>query len=102
MPKQNFGEPNYFTVICGWYDHLDAFETWEQIALVIQNVGDAQAAADNACLYLIQDRGGNAYAMLVIEGCPKICVPKGGVFDAEKYGETITFSGEIVSCSPSN
>ena len=48
MPEQNFGESNCFTVICGWYDHMDACETWEQIAVVIQNVGDAQAAADNA------------------------------------------------------
>jgi len=41
-----------------------------------------------------------AEALLVIEGSPKLCVPHGGIFDAEEYDETITFGGKIISCSP--
>lgn len=99
-PKRHHVDANCFTVICGWHTHEDACETWEQIKIVIKNVGDEQAAADNACLYLIRDRGGIAEALLVIEGSPRLCVPHAGVFDAEEYDENITFGGEIVSCSP--
>jgi hypothetical protein len=99
MSNEEFTRPNCFTVICGWHTPEDACETWEQLRVVIRNLTDAQAAADNACLYLISDRGGVANALLVIEGCPKVTVPNGGEFDAEEYDEVITFGGEIISCS---
>jgi hypothetical protein len=58
---------------------------------------DAQDAANNACLYLIWKRQGQAEAKFVIEGKPKLFDIDGGIFDAEEYDDTITFGGTIVS-----
>jgi hypothetical protein len=100
--QENHLDGKCFTLICGWHTHEDACVTWEQIKIVIKHVDDEKAAADNACLYLIRDRGGMAKALLVIEGSPKLCVPRGRVFDAEEYDENVTFGGEIISCFPAN
>lgn len=86
-----------YTVICHWHPGGDACEPWQWVAVVITDVVDAQDAADNACLFLIRDRQGQAEAKMVIEGSPELFDIHGGVFDAEEYDETITFGGRIIS-----
>jgi hypothetical protein len=99
MPKRNAKRPDTFTVICQWHSGVDACENWQTIAVVIRNDFDAKDAANEACLFLIWDRQGQAQPLLVIEDAPKLTVPDNGVFDAEEYDETITFArGKIVSC----
>lgn len=99
MPKPNAKHPDTFTVICRWHPPGDACEPWQFIAVVLRNDFDAKDAANEACLYLIWDRQGQAQPLLVIEGASKLTVPDDGVFDAEEYDETITFArGKILSC----
>jgi hypothetical protein len=86
-----------FTVICSWHSGIDACDDWQRVTVVIEGVGSAQEAADNACLYLIWDRQGQAEPMLVVAGNPKLFEVHCTNFDAEEYDETITFSGKIVS-----
>lgn len=93
MPRND----RLFTVLCQHHSDGDACEPWQWVTVVIRGVEDAQDAADNACLFLIRDRQGQAEAMLVIEGTPKLFDVHGGTFDAEEYGETITFNGKIVA-----
>ncbi|MCX7824197.1 MAG: hypothetical protein N2689_01390 [Verrucomicrobiae bacterium] len=88
---------NIYTVICKWRPGLDACKPRQWVMVAIQDVEDAQDAADNACLFLIRHRQGQAEAKLVIEGAPRLFDVHGGVFDAEEYDETITFNGKIVS-----
>jgi hypothetical protein len=94
MPSKN----RIYTVICQWHPGVDACESWQTVAVVIHNDFDAKDAANEACLFLIWKRQGQAQPQLVIEGAPKLTVPDDGVFDAEEYDETITFArGKIVS-----
>ena len=95
MPSNN----RIYTVICRWLPGVDACENWQTVAVVLRNDFDAKDAANEACLFLIWDRQGQAQPLLVIEGAAKLTVPDDGVFDAEEYGETITFArGKILSC----
>lgn len=95
MPAKN----RLYTVICQWHPGIDACDNWQTVAVVIRNDFDAKDAANEACLFLIWKRQGNAQPLLVIEGAPKLTAPGDGVFDAEDYDDTITFArGKIVSC----
>lgn len=87
----------FYTVICLWHPGAEICESGRRVAVTIQNVRDAQDAADNACLFLIWDRQGQAEAKHVIGSAPRPIDIHGGVFDAEEYSETITFGGKIVS-----
>ena len=88
-----------FTVICKWHPGIDACGNWQTVAIILRNDFDAQDAANEACLFLIWDRQGQAQPMLVLNGVPKLTVPDHGIFDAGEYDETITFArGKIVSC----
>lgn len=88
-----------FTVICQWHPGVDACDNWQTVAVVLRNEFDAKDAANEACLFLIWKRQGQAEPLLVIEGAPKLTVPDDGIFDAEEYDETITFAwGKVVSC----
>ncbi|MDE3065935.1 MAG: hypothetical protein KGJ60_00140 [Verrucomicrobiota bacterium] len=88
-----------FTVMCASHPSVDICDNWETVVIVLRNSFDAKDAANEASLYLIWERGGQAYPMLVIEGNPKLTFPDDGVFDAEDYDDTITFArGKIVSC----
>lgn len=89
MPAKN----RLFTVICQWHPGVDACDNWQTVALVLRNDFDAKDAANEACLFLIWKRQGQAQPLLVIEGAPKLTVPGDGVFDSEEYDETITFLG---------
>ena len=93
----NANQPRTFTVICHWHPPSDACEPWQSISVVIAGCLDEQDAANNACLYLIRERQGEAEAWLVIKGKPSLFVPDGGTFDAEEFDDTITFAGKIVS-----
>lgn len=97
MPKPNAKQPDTFTVICRWHPPGDACEQWQHIAVVIDRCTDAQDAANNACLYLIWDRQGMAEPWLVVDGEPSLSIPDSGAFDADEFGETITFTGRILS-----
>ncbi len=98
MPKRNAKRPDIFTVLCRWHPRADACDDWQSVVVVLgSNFGGADAA-DEACLYLIRDRQGEAQPWLVIEGAPKLTIPDDGCFDAQEYDETITFSRKIVSC----
>jgi len=92
-------KPDVFNVVCHWKTPGDACEPWERIAVVIAGCLDAQDAANNACLFLIRDRQGMAEASLVIERFSGLFVPDGGIFDAEEFGETITYAGEVIAIS---
>ncbi len=95
MPANN----RTYTVICQWHSGVDACDNWHTAAVVLQNDFDAKDAANEACLYLIWDRQGQAQPLLVIEGAPKLTVPDNGIFGAQEYDDTITFAcGKIVSC----
>ncbi|MBI3417613.1 MAG: hypothetical protein HY043_20165 [Verrucomicrobia bacterium] len=95
MPTKN----RLYTVICQWHPGVDACDNWQSVAVVLRNDFDAKDAANEACLYLIWDRQGQAQPLLVIDGAPKLTVPGDGVFDSEEYDDTITFArGKIVSC----
>lgn len=95
MPTKN----RIYTVVCESHPSVDVCDNWETIAVVLRNDFDAKDAANEACLYLIWKRGGQAHPLLVIEGNPKLTLPDDGVFDAEDYDDTITFArGKIVSC----
>lgn len=88
-----------YTVICQWHPGIDACDNWQTVAVVLRNSFDAKDAANEACLYLLWDRQGQAQPMLVIDGAPNLTVPNDGVFDTEEYDDTITFArGKIVSC----
>ncbi len=89
--------PDIYTVICRWRPDCDACEPWQAVSVTIRNRGDAQDAANNACLYLIRDRQGAAEAVLVMEGEPILSIPDGGIFDAEEYDDIVSFAGDIVS-----
>jgi hypothetical protein len=97
MPKKRKHDSDCYTVICTHHSGVDACDSWQWVTVVIKGVLDAQDAANNACLYLIWKKQGQAEAMLVIEGKPKLLDVDGGIFDAEEYDETITFGGTIVS-----
>ena len=88
-----------YTVICQWRPGVDACDNWQTVAVVLRNDFDDKDAANEACLYLIWDRQGQAQPLLVIDGEPKLTVPGEGVFDSEEYDGTITFArGKIISC----
>lgn len=97
MPTKRSRNSDCYTVICKHHSGVDACDDWQWVTVVIKGVDDAQDAANNACLYLIRDRQGQAEAALVIKGNPKLFDIDGGIFDAEEYDETITFAGKIVS-----
>ena len=98
MPKRNAKRPDTFTVICRWHPGVDACDDWQTVAVVLRSSFNGADAANEACLYLIWDRQGEAQPLLVIEGAPELTVPDDGFFDAQEYDETITFSRKIVSC----
>lgn len=98
MPTPNAGRRRTFTVFCQWHPPGDACEPWLLIGVVIHGCLDEQDAANNACLYLIRDRMGQAEPLLVLAGRRRWCVPDVGVFDAEEYDDCITFAGTIVTC----
>lgn len=87
-----------FTVICNWHSGIDACDNWQTVVVVLRSDFDAWDAANEACLYLIWDRQGQAQPLFVIRGAPQLTVPADGVFDANEYDETITFARKIVSC----
>ena len=95
MTKNN----QIFTVICQWHPGIDAYDSWQTVAVTLRSDFDAKDAANEACLFLIWDRQGEAQPLLVIEGVPKLTVPDDGIFDAQEYDEAITFSRKIISCS---
>jgi hypothetical protein len=94
MPTTN----QLFTVICRWNPDVNACDHWQTIAVVLRSNFGAKDAANEACLFLIWDRQGQAQPLLVFEGDPKLIALNGGIFDAQEYDETITFSRRIVSC----
>ena len=88
-----------FTVICQWHPGIDSCDNWQTVAIVLRNDFDAKDAANEACLYLIWKKGGQAQPSLVIEGSHKLTLLHDGIFDAEEYDDTITFArSKIVSC----
>jgi len=95
MPKTN----RLYTVICQWRPRDEAGAKWRSVAVVLRNDFNAKDAANEACLFLLWERQGQAQPLLVVEGSPKLTVPGDGIFDAEEYDDTITFArGKIVSC----
>lgn len=98
MPTPNAPRPRTFTVFCQWHPPGDACEPWQLIGIVIVGCLDEQDAANNACLYLIRDRMGEAEAVLVLAGQRCWFVPDNGIFDAEEYDEYISFAGRILAC----
>ncbi len=86
-----------FTVICQWHPGADACDPWQIVAIALNVVGDAEDAANEACLWLLWKRMGKATASLVIPGLPKLHVPDDGEFDAGEYDDTVTFGAQIVS-----
>lgn len=88
---------NPFTVICQWHPGADACNPWQTVAIALNVAGDAEDAANEACLWLLWKRMGEATASLVIPGLPKLHVPDEGEFDAEEYDDTISFGARIVS-----
>jgi hypothetical protein len=91
---------NLFTVVCHWRPGEDAKEGWRTVVVVIYNEFCAKDAANEACLFLIWEQQGQTQPLLVIAGAPKLEIPNAAVFDAQEYGDTITFSrGKIVHCS---
>lgn len=93
MPTKRKCDSGCYTVICKHHSGVDACDDWQWVTVVIKDMDDAQDAANNACLFLIWDRQGQAEAMLVIEGNPKLFDIHSGIFNADEYDETITFSG---------
>jgi hypothetical protein len=96
MAKIKLDDPKYYTVICHWQPDGDACQPWHTVAVGVKAIGGAQNAANEACLYLIWDRQGQAQAWLVIEGHHELYAPDNGVFDAQEYDEVITFGVEIL------
>lgn len=88
-----------YTVICRWHAGVPACDSWLTIAVVLKVVGDAQNAANEACLFLIWRQSGMATALLVIEGNPSLYIPFDVLFDAQEYDETITFGAKILGVS---
>ena len=72
---------------------------WRRVTVTIVNLGDAQEAADNACLFLIWDRQGQAEVLSVVGSSMQPIDVHSGIFDAEEYNETITFRGKILAAS---
>ena len=87
----------YYRAVCRHRGPGDSNAAWRRVAVVVANVESAQEAADNACLYLIWDRQGEAEATLVVGSSSKSINVYGGIFDAEEYDEIITFGGTILS-----
>jgi hypothetical protein len=98
MRKAKLAGPMPFTVLCQWHPGVDACDPWQTFAVALSSVGDAQDAANGACLFLIWKQMGQAVASLVIEGHPKLHVPDNAMFDAEQYDDTITFGAKVISC----
>lgn len=94
MPKQN----QLYTVVCQWRRDEKSCAKQHAIAVVLRSDFNAKDAANEACLYLIWDRQGQAQPLFVIEGSPTLTVPDDGIFDAKEYDETITFGSKIVTC----
>jgi hypothetical protein len=97
MPIREPAVRDTLTVICRWHPPGDGFGPGQFIAVVITHCDDTLDAADNAGLFLIWDRQGMAEPWLVIDGQADVFIPHGGVFDADDFDETITFTGKIVS-----
>lgn len=97
MSRAKTSLPKPFTVLCQWHPGIDACDPWETVVVKLAVVGNAEDAANEACLYLLWKRMGQAAASMVIEGHPKIHVPDVAVFDAEEYGEVVTFGATIMS-----
>ena len=93
---------NPFTVICQWHPGVDACDLWQTLAVALTVAGDAEDAANEACLWLLWKRMGKATASLVISGHPKLHVPDAAPFDSEEYDDAITFGADIVSCRDLN
>ena len=88
---------NPFTVVCQWHQGTDACDPWQTVAIALNVTGDAEDAANEACLWLLWKRMGKATASLVIPGHPKLHVPDDAEFDAEEYEDTISCGAQIVS-----
>jgi hypothetical protein len=97
MTTRQHRDSDCYTVICRHRCGDEAGDDWQLVTVVIRGAVDAQDAADNAGLFLIWDRQGQADPVLVFEGNPKLVDVFGGIFDAQEFDETITFVGEIVS-----
>lgn len=89
--------PNPFTVICQWHPGADACDPWQTVVVALNVAGDAEDAANEACLFLLWKRMGKAVASLAIEGHPKLHVPDDAMFDTEEYDDTVSFGAHIVS-----
>jgi hypothetical protein len=95
MPVKN----RLYTVICKWHQVLDGCKSEQTVAVVLWNAFDAMDASNEACLYLMWDKQGQAQPLLVFEGAPALIFRSKEVFDANEYDDTITFArGKIVSC----
>jgi hypothetical protein len=96
MAKRRSNRNKFFTVICR--TRADENEDkWKRVAVSITGVCDAQDAANNACLFLIYNRGGMAEASFVAEGLPRLSSVDGGIFDAMEYDDYITHAGTILA-----
>lgn len=87
------------TVLCQTHSGIDACDAWSDVAVVVRGAKNAQEAASNACLYLINEQGGKARATRVIDGNPKIVVPKSVVFDAQEGDDMAMLNGDVVACT---
>ena len=95
MPSKN----RLYTVICRWHQSSDGWQRGQTVAVVLWNAFDAIDASNEACLFLIWEKQGQAQPLSVFEGAHVLTFPGKVIFDAEEYDETITFArGKIVSC----
>jgi hypothetical protein len=88
---------NPFTVVCQWHPGVDACDPWQTVVVALTVSGDAEDAANEACLFLLWKRMGQATASLVMAGHPKLHVPDDALFDAEEYDDAVTFGAHIVA-----
>jgi len=64
------------------------------ISVVVgQASGDAKSATDEACLWVIKDRQGQATPLFVIRGAHAVKACDNVIFDADDYDEMITCVG---------
>jgi hypothetical protein len=97
MATRELSKSGPLVVICRWHPSPQDRESTRFIAVTICGLTDPQDAANNACLYLIWDRQGDAEACFVIQNTRNIYVADDGIFDVEEYDDYITFAGEIIS-----
>lgn len=87
-----------FNVVCRWQSAWT--EPWNNVLVIVRHTDGYYTAATDACLFLINSTGGNAYPFVVIEWPDLLHVMNSPCLDAEDFEGCELEGGEVLACIP--